>query len=83
MRQRKKQFKLNKVKPNLYDRKVQRTGTSVVLSLTRLMPKDWLYVRIKPLEKTEEKLVLEITKLWSVEDDAQPIKNNKTGEQNT
>jgi hypothetical protein len=83
MSKRKRQFNHNKVKPLIYDRKVQRTGTSVVLSLTKLMPKDWLYVRIKPLEETEKKLVLEITKLWSVEDDAQPIKNNKTGEQNT
>jgi hypothetical protein len=83
MSKRKRQFKANPQKLICYDRKVQRTRTSVVLSLTKILPKGWLYVRIIPLEKTEKKLVLEISKLWDVEDDARAIENHKAGEQDT
>ena len=82
MKARKKQFKQRKDKPVIFDRKVQRTGTSVVLSLTKILPKAWIYVRIKPVTVEPGVLILEVTPLWTVEDNARSIEAHKTGEQN-
>jgi len=46
--------------PIFYDRKVLRTGYGATISVGRLIPKDWRYVRLTLLNKTEDTVTIEI-----------------------
>lgn len=66
-----------------YDRKVHHTSTTRLLSLGKIIPRDWLYVRIHLQYKDEEIINLAIEKLLGVEEAAQIAKFNQKHKQNT
>ena len=43
-----------------FDRKVRQVGYSLTVSLGKVLPENWRYVRLTPLEKTENKIILQI-----------------------
>jgi len=61
-----------------YDRKVLAHGYGRQLSLGRIIPKDWRYVRIQIISKTTNEITLKITKLLGAEINAPTKTTNKT-----
>lgn len=57
-----KQPKLKKQEP-FYHRKLARSGGSRYLAVGKLLPEDWLYVRVIIREMKEKACILEIIKL--------------------
>lgn len=81
--QHKRQFK-GTSKPRLFfDRLVRTTGCTKSLSLGKVLPKDWGYVRIEVIDREANSLTLKITKLLEATTDAQNTKAHKGSEQNT
>lgn len=60
---RKRQFKGTSQRRKFFDRKLQDTGYTKVLSMGKIIPQDWKYVRITPLSKNETSIVIRIDKL--------------------
>lgn len=54
--------------PKHYDRKVIHTPTARMLALSRIIPKDWGYVRIWEAEKSDKVITIMIEKLMSVKE---------------
>ena len=50
-----------------YDRKVQRSGYTRLISVGKIIPKDWRYVRLLPIEKGETYVEVRIIKLLEEE----------------
>lgn len=48
---------------NFFDRKVQNTGYTRTLSIGKIIPKEWKYVRLTVIEKTNTYVVVKIDKL--------------------
>lgn len=59
----KKQFKSGEKTPQFYDRRVRHEGATRSLSLGKVIPKHWIYVRITILEQNPEYIKLGILKL--------------------
>ena len=78
-----KQFERTSQRRSFYDRRVRRTGYSRVISLSKVIPEDWTYVRITPLGVTPDSVQLLIEKLMGADDTAQSKTNNKRGKQDT
>jgi len=74
MMKRPKQFKGTQQRRAFYDRKVNRTGSSRMVSLTKLLPETWTYVRITPLHRTEKSVEILIERLLELNN----IAPNKT-----
>jgi len=66
-----------------YDRKVIHTRTSRLLSVSKVIPQYWQYVRITPLQSPDLAIYLKIEKLLEDEHNAQTSANNKRGKQDT
>jgi len=64
---RKRQFKGAPTKRTFFDRKVQETGYTSTLSMGKIIPKDWTYVRITPLHKNKTTITIRIDKLLGEE----------------
>jgi len=69
--------------PPFFDRKVQAYGYTRALSLGKVLPKDWRYVRIYVTKATENEVHLVIRKLLGVEANACPPKISARSRQNT
>ena len=65
-----KQFKGVTKRREFYDRKVHRTGSTVLLSLGKVLPHEWSYVRITPLKRTDNSVELLIEKLLELDNHA-------------
>lgn len=66
-----RQFRGKKPKHKSYDRKVRQQGNTMVISLGKIIPDGWLYVRLTPLRITDTHVELLIEKLLGAEDNAQ------------
>ena len=60
--------------PPFFDRKVQPHGYTRLLSLGKVIPQDWRYVRIYVVKQTPNEVHLIIRKLLGVEANAQPAR---------
>ncbi len=69
MERTKKQFKGTSIPKAFYDRKVRIVGYSRVLSVSKILPEDWLYVRMRVLNKLDGAVEVLFTKLMGREDD--------------
>ena len=67
---RKRQFTFKKGQPKFYDRKVRKQGDTLVISLGKIVPDDWIYVRLRVFDKTDTTISLLIEKLLGAEIDA-------------
>jgi len=63
--------------PPFFDRKVQAHGFTRLLSLGKVIPPDWRYVRIYVLRRTPDSVELLIKKLLGVESNAHPPQISK------
>jgi len=81
--QRKHQFQTAAQRRTFFDRKVLKYGHSHSLSLGKILPKDWDYVRLRIVEQTEKHITLSIELLWRDVPIAFNTKANKTSGQNT
>lgn len=84
MEQKKKssrQFRGKRDKRKSYDRKVRVQGHTLVISLGKIIPDDWRYVRLTPLRKSDTHIELLIEKLLGAEDNAQVETANKEHQQ--
>jgi hypothetical protein len=66
-----------------YDRKVQAHGYTRLLSLGKVIPRDWQYVRIWLLKQTPTEVHVVIQRLLGVETDALVAAPSKRSKQNT
>ena len=78
-----KQFKGVTKRREFYDRKVHRTGSTVLLSLGKVLPHEWSYVRITPLKRTDNSVELLIEKLLELDNNAPNKTINMRHKQNT
>ena len=83
MPKKKRQFKGTSTVHRSYDRKVIHSRTGRTLSLTKIIPKDWLYVRIQVNYRQSDLVSLNIMKLMGVEEAAQITSTNKTNKPHT
>jgi len=72
----KRQFKAGPKTRTFYDRKVRHEGYTQSLSLGKVIPKDWQYVRIRVVQKTANFISLEILKLMGAQQNGR--QNNNT-----
>ena len=77
MSKKKRQFKGTSKAKDHYDRKVIHSRTGRTLSLTKVIPKDWLYVRIYLVDETKNHKIIGIQKLMGVEQAAQITATHK------
>jgi len=80
MKRRVRQFKGTSRPRAFYDRKVRRSGYSRVISISKIIPEDWLYVRLTPLNRTDKSVEVLIEALLRGNEDAQTEKADKEGE---
>jgi hypothetical protein len=80
--QSKRQFHTAAKRRSFFDRKVLTYGSSRTVSLSKVIPKDWTYVRIGIVEKNPNQTTITITKLTVSESHAQNPQTNKTNRQN-
>jgi hypothetical protein len=59
----KRQFKGASTRRSSFDRKVQDTGYTRTLSIGKIIPKDWAYVRLTPIQIEKQWIILRIDKL--------------------
>lgn len=83
MSKRKRQFKGTSKTPKFYDRKVQHHRTGRTLSMSKVIPEDWAYVRIIPIDRGEDYIDLVIRKLMTVEELAQIKASNQKDRKDT
>jgi len=69
--------------PPPYIRKVMHTGTTRLLSLGKVIPKEWNYVKIHVEYEDDGYIYLCLERMWNNEDDAQNNDGNKTDKQDT
>ena len=79
----KRQFKGTTKPKSHYDRKVVKMGYTITLSVGKLIPHDWSYVRIEKIEEAPTHVTLRIVKLIGDNNHAQTTSAHKTGEHNT
>jgi len=71
-------------KPRIFfDRKVQNTGYTRTLSMGKIIPKDWKYVRLTVLESQPSYVIVRIDKLLGDINYARISAANKRSEQHT
>lgn len=77
-----KQFHVTPQKRDFFDRKVLTYGYSRTLSMGKIIPKSWKYVRLEVINKDLSTINLKITKLLGEEPLASNQKINKGDRQN-
>ena len=80
MEKRKRQFKGTGERRTFFDRKVRKVGYSRVLSMSKLIPEDWAWVRMRVLNKTNDAVEVLFTKLLGCDDVASDEDTSKEGE---
>jgi len=78
MSKRKRRFKGTSRPRTFYDRKILRHGYGRQISVGRIIPNDWRYVRIEVLDKGENDIVIKIRKLLGAEINASTTPTRKT-----
>jgi hypothetical protein len=68
--------------PLFFDRKVQPHGYTRLISLGKIIPADWRYVRIYCIKQTDTEVHLIIRKLLGVEANACPPRTHKESGEN-
>ena len=77
-----RQFHTAAKRRTFFDRKVLHYGQSRAVSLGKVIPKEWTYVRIKIIDKDPATVTIAITRLMVSESHAQTPNPNKTNRQN-
>ena len=59
----KRQFKSGAKPRTFFDRKVREEGYTRTVSLGKILPKQWIYVRVQIISQKPDELIVRITKL--------------------
>lgn len=78
-----KQVKVSPQKRGHFDRQLVQTGGTRYLAVTKIIPQDWLHVRIEVKRKDQHALTVRITKLYGEGNNTPAKENNKKRKQNT
>lgn len=78
----KRQFQTAAKRRTFYDRKVLRYGYSATVSMGRIIPKTWQYVRVRIIEQTDKHITVEFEKLLGDEMIAPITQAHKSSRQN-
>jgi len=78
----KRQFHTSAQKRTFYDRRVLRPGYSATVSMGKIIPKNWAYVRMSIIDQTEKTLTIKLEKLIGVEQLAYGATNDKKNRHN-
>jgi len=65
MPKRKRQFRGTSKPRSHYDLKIWSIGYSRVLAVSKLIPKNWIYVRVHKVSSAEDQVTIRIEKLLS------------------
>jgi len=65
MSKKKRQFRKTSKPKSHYDLKIWQIGYSRVLAVSRLIPKSWVYVRVRKVSSAEDQVTIRIEKLLS------------------
>jgi hypothetical protein len=66
--------------PQFYDRKVIRSGFGATISVGKILPKNWRYVRLWLLEQEKDYVLIRIDRLLENHDYAPSRKASQAGE---
>jgi len=77
-----KQFKGGAQPRTFFERTIRTAGGSRTIPVTKLLPKDWIYVRLRSTIKSKDYAIIEVQKLLGADELAQTTKSGKTGKQN-
>lgn len=80
MEGRKRQFKGTGERRTFFDRKVRKVGYSRVLSMSKIIPEDWAWIRMSILNKTDDAVEVLFTKLLGIDKIASTEEPSKEGE---
>lgn len=80
MEKKTRQFRETARKKEFYDRKVRPEGYTRVISMGKIIPEDWTYVRMRILNQTDESVEVLFTKLMGYDDNTHPKDTSKEGE---
>lgn len=83
MMRRQKQFKGTQQRRAFFDRKVNHIGSTRSLSMTKVLPEGWAYVRITLLHRTEQSIEVLIERLLEMNNIAPDTTINMRNKQNT
>jgi len=75
-----RQFRETARKREFYDRKVREVGYTRVISLGKIIPEDWAYVRMRILNQTDESIEVLFTKLMGRDNDTYDEETSEEGE---
>lgn len=75
--QAKRQFHTAAKRRTFFDRKVIHYGASRTISLSKVIPEDWAYVRVCAIDKNPNSVTIIITKLMVSESHAQDTQTDK------
>lgn len=78
-----RQFQTAAQRRTFFDRKVLNYGASRTLAVGKVIPKEWTYVRITPIEQTEDSVTIKIERMWGKKDDTRRTPTRKTNRQDT
>lgn len=78
----KRQFKGTKAPRLFFDRTVRQTGNTKSLSLGKVIPLEWSYVRIEVIDREADSVTIKLTKLLGSDIGAPDSKADKRGKQN-
>jgi hypothetical protein len=81
--QQRRQFSGARKPRTFFDRKVTAVGYTRQISLGKVIPKDWRYVRIELLSRNDTDAVIKIHKLLGADINAQTEKADKADQQHT
>ena len=79
----KRQFKGTSAPRLFFDRRVRETGGTISVSLGKILPHNWYYIRLEVIDRNDDSVTVKITKLLENKPYASDTATNKTGEQNT
>jgi hypothetical protein len=79
----KHQFQTAAQRRTFFDRKILRYGHSATVSMGKIIPKDWAYVRLRVVEKTEKNMTISLEMLLRDTNGARYTKANQTSGYNT
>lgn len=80
MEKKTRQFRETARKRESYDRKVRSVGYTRVISLGKIIPEDWTYVRMRILNQTPESIEVLFIKLMGRDNDTHDEKASEEGE---
>lgn len=66
----KRQFKGVVTKRDFFDRKVRKQGNTTVISLGKIIPKSWKYVRVELIGRKDDIIIVRFKKLYEEKNNA-------------